>query len=351
MSSKLKRIFKWVGYPIVYMFLLLFFVRVTLPFERARDLIQSRVNGALADTGIYVSIGELGGYWFTGLELRNVTITETLDPIEEGGEPKVVVSEIDELQASVSPFSLIGGNIAVSFSGLAFGGNLDGELADESGTRSLSLNLEEIDVAALPMLDSAMGIPRQGRLTGKIEFLLPEGKIEESTGEFDVTIAGLRLADGKTKIQGMLALPTINAGTLNLEASVIKGNLEIKKLEVSGPDVNATVSGKVKLREPFNRSLAELKVNFGFSGGYKDSNDITKAMLGDSEGKVPGLMDMDPKVKRAKQSDGTYSWRIAGPFKKLRFTPASGASQSPRRKLPRRSTRGRSEQPGPDDDE
>ena len=339
MSPKLKRVLKWVGYPVIYIFLLLLFVRATLPFESARSLIQSRVNAALTDTGMYVSIGELGGYWLTGLEFRDVTITETLDATEEGGAPRKFESRIDQLQGSVSLFSLLGGNIAMSFSGDAFGGQLDGNLADEAGSRSLSLNLEEIDVAAVPMLDSATGMPRQGRLTGKIDFVLPEGKISDSTGEFDITITGFHLADGKTKIQGMLALPTIDAGTLTLKASIIGGNLEIKQLDVVGADVTASATGKVKLREPFDKSLAELRLKFGFSGSYKDRNDITKGMLGDSEGKVPGLMDLDPKVKRAKQADGTYAWRIAGPFKKLRFTPASRSGKSPRRKATRRSSR------------
>lgn len=349
MSPKLKSILKWVGYPVIYIFLLLLFVRATLPFDRARNLVQSRINAALAGSGIYVSIGELGGHWLTGLELRDVTITETLDPVEEGGESRKFVSTIEELQASVSPFSLIGGNIAVSFSADAFGGSLDGDLVDESGSRSLVLNLEEVDVSALPMLDSATGMPRQGRLTGNIDFALPNGKIAESTGSFDLTITGFHLADGKTKIQGMLALPTIDAGTLTLNASIAKGNLEIKQLDVKGADVTASVTGKVKLKEPFDRSLAELRLNFGFSDGYKDRTEITKGMLGDSQGKVPGLMDMDPKVKRAKQPDGTYAWRIAGPFKKLRFTPTSKSSKAPRRKSPRRSTRGRSKTTDPDE--
>ena len=344
MSPKAKKILRWVGYPVIYVFLLVLFIRVTLPFERARSLIQSRVNSALADSGIYVSIGELGGYWFTGLELRDVTITETIDPTEEGAKPTKFVSTIDELQASVSPFSLLAGDIALSFSGDAFGGQLDGDLEDDSGTRSLFLNLEGIDVSALPMLDSATGMPREGRLTGTIDFTMPEGKLNDSEGEFDLTITGFRLADGKTKIKGMLALPTIDAGTLNLKASVVKGNLEVKQLDVKGKDVNASVNGKVKLKEPFDRSLAELQLKFGFDDGYKDRNDITKAMLGDSEGKVPGLMDMDAKVKRAKQKDGSYSWRIAGPFKNLRFTPSSKSSRGARRKSPRRSsTPGRKE--------
>jgi type II secretion system protein N len=336
MSPKSKKILTWVGYPIIYIFLLVLFIRITLPFERARTLIQSRINSAVADSGMYVEIGELGGYWFTGLELRDVTITETVDPAEEGAEPKKYVSTIEELQASVSPFSLLGGDISLSFSGDAFGGTLDGDLEDDSGNRSLSLNLEDIDISALPMLDSATGMPRQGRLTGTIDFTMPEGKLSESVGEFDVTITGFKLADGETKIQGMLALPTIDAGTLQLKASVINGNVEIKELEVKGADVEASASGKVKLKDPFDRSLAELQLKFGFQDGYKDRTDITKAMLGDSGGKVPGLMDMDPKVKRAKQADGTYAWRVSGPIKKLRFSPGSKSS---RRKSPRRATK------------
>lgn len=326
MSPKAKRVAKWIGYPVIYLFLLLLFVRLLLPFEQARNLVESRLNSGLASNGMRVEIGELDGHWLTGLELKDVTITETGEAEEEGEAPPVYVSKIEQLEASVSLFSLLGGGKSVSFSGQTFGGHLSGEFSETGESRKLSLELEDVDISALPKLDAATGLPREGRLTGTVELELPEGKVAGASGDVDLNIERFKLADGETKVGGMLALPTIDAGMLALKANAVNGNLVIQELEVKGKDVQASVTGKIKLRDPIQRSLAELRLKFNFADGYRDRNDVTKGMLGDSEGTVTGLMDLDPKVKRAKQSDGSYAWRLAGPFSHLRFTPATQRS-------------------------
>jgi hypothetical protein len=45
-------------------------------------------------------------------------------------------------------------------------------------------------------------------------------------------------------------------------------------------------------------------------------------------GSMPGLFDLDPKMKRAKRPDGSYGWRASGALARLSFVPAPSATGS-----------------------
>ena len=58
-----------------------------------------------------------------------------------------------------------------------------------------------------------------------------------------------------------------------------------------------------------------------------------ESLFGSADSKVPGLFDLDPKIRRAKGADGFYGWRASGQVAKLNFQPAadgSGAARSSR---------------------
>ena len=63
---------------------------------------------------------------------------------------------------------------------------------------------------------------------------------------------------------------------------------------------------------------------------YKTKDDMTKGLFGAPGSKVPGAFDFDPKNKRAKRPNGSYAWRVTGPFAKLRFRPAGGKAKKKR---------------------
>ena len=85
-----------------------------------------------------------------------------------------------------------------------------------------------------------------------------------------------------------------------------------------------------QLREQFGLSLIEqLTLTYKFSDKYRDKDDTTRSLLGKPGDSAPALMDMDPKVKRAKQPDDSYSWRVSGSFAHLLFNPAPATPRVP----------------------
>jgi hypothetical protein len=81
----------------------------------------------------------------------------------------------------------------------------------------------------------------------------------------------------------------------------------------------------VRLRDKLSTSLVEqLGLSFKFSDRYRDRDDSTRALLGKAGDSMGGVIDFDPKVKQAKQPDGSYTWKVAGSFSNLVFTPSRG---------------------------
>jgi hypothetical protein len=66
--------------------------------------------------------------------------------------------------------------------------------------------------------------------------------------------------------------------------------------------------------------VLSLTISFKFQERYTNKSDITKSLFGG--GGMPGLFDLDPKMKRAKRADGSYGWRASGALARLNFTPA-----------------------------
>jgi hypothetical protein len=191
-------------------------------------------------------------------------------------------------------------------------------------------------VTGLGPLEEIIQLPLEGTLAGHVEFQMPAGKLQESEGKLDLSIDALQVGDGKAKIRDTIALPKLRVGTLKVAAEAVQGKLELKELSANGPDFQLKSDGSVRLRDPFNTSVADLRVNFKFKDAYKNKNDITRGLFGAPDSNVPGLFDLDPKIKRAKGEDGFYGWRAAGQIAKLSFTPAAeGGSSAPASRSPR----------------
>jgi len=191
---------------------------------------------------------------------------------------------------------------------------------------------KDVGVAGLSVLEDLVELPLGGELSGSLRLVLPEGKMSQAEGELELAIADLSVGDGKAKIRDAIALPKLHAGDLILKAQAVEGRLNVQELSARGPDFELQSEGNLRLREPFDVSLADLNLGFKFTDAYMTRNDITKSLFGEPGSRVPGLFDMDPKIRRSKADDGYYRWKIAGPMARLNFRPAARAANRAGRK-------------------
>jgi type II secretion system protein N len=341
LSPRARRWLRLAAYPLFYCFCLVLFARLTFPYDRVKNRVLTEFDARQTGPNAkQLEIDDVSGYWLFGVEAEGVRL---ITPAAEksGGDPgeakpKPRVLSIDALHGSVSLLRMIFGTTAVDF-GLEIGeGVLEGNFVQNSDMSELALDITDLSVTGLGPLEEIIQLPLEGTLAGHAEFLMPEGKLQESEGKLDLSIDALQVGDGKAKIRDTIALPKLRVGTLKLTAEAVQGKLDLKELSANGPDFQLQSDGSVRLRDPFNTSVADLRVSFKFKDGYKNKNDITRGLFGAPDSNVPGLFDLDPKIKRAKGADGFYGWRAAGQIAKMSFTPASDsggaapASRTPR---------------------
>jgi type II secretion system protein N len=320
------RILRWVGYPLFYVFALLLFTYLTFPYDRLKDRMVGELNAKPISPGMQFKIDSVDSYWFSGVEAEGVQL---ISPPAAGAttadgkpaKPKAVT--LEQMHARVSLLRLLVGTLHVSFGADALGGEISGYTSDADKARTIVASLESVRVGDLPVLTDIVGLPLAGALTGEIDLKLPDGKFAKAEGKIALKFTDLAIGDGKAKIMNTIALPTLNVGELVLEGEATDGRLDITKFSAGGRDLELVSDGRVRLRDPFTASLAEMNLRFKFGASYRNRNDTTRALFGAPGSSVPAVFDLDPKVRRAKRSDEFYAWRLNGPLARLSFEPAS----------------------------
>lgn len=321
MSPRVRQILKWAGYVGFYFFALLLFAYLTFPYNRLGDRIVAEFNAR--QTGpkpMRLKLGDMSSYWLNGVEAENITLTSPGEPDEQGRPGKPKVMKIDSAHASVSLLRLLIGSLRVSFGATAFGGELSGSSANSDEGRQLEVELEDLDLGQAPLFADLVGLPLSGKLSGTIDLLMPEEKLSKADGKLNLKVVGLAAGDGKAKIRDTIALPRLEAGDLTLDAEVKTGNMKLTNISANGPDLKLDSEGTLRLRDVFDTSVLNLNLTFKFQDRYTNKSDITKSLFG--SGSMPGLFDLDPKMKHAKRPDGSYGWRASGSLAHLNFMPA-----------------------------
>ncbi len=340
LPPKVKKWLPWVFVPVGYLVCFSVFAYWAFPYDRLEQRIVMGYNSSQKGSSEpkRMVIGDLTWSWrFPGVVMTDVElIGPKPPPPADGSEPPPRQHiHIDEVYAGVSPLAMLFGTTAVQFDVEGFGGELEGTFEQSTEMTEIVAELSDVDPGQLPGVVEALELPIAGAMSGSVHLRLPEGKYSAAEGEIDLEIAELRIADGKTKVRGLVALPEIDAGTLTMRASASEGRIELSEFSTQGPDLEASAEGKIRLRDKLELSTTEqLTLSFKFSDKYRDKDDSTRSLLGKPGDKLGGLIDMSPQSKRAKQEDGSYKWRVSGSFSRLSFSPATVARPSTTRKPP-----------------
>lgn len=322
------RLSRWMGYPTFYFLAMLVFVRCTFPYDRLGERAITTLNAAEAKkTGRRVEVDSVRGNWIFGLGFRGVRVVSPGAKGEDGKAGPERVVQWDYARASVAPLRLLFGTLRVAFAGGAGDGTVDGVFWSSKTERRVGVELEQFALQDIPLLADTIGVPLLGTATGKADLVFAEQRLSLAEGTIELVMEDVTLGDGKAKIRNFVALPPVRAGQLTLVAEVTEGRVKLTKLEAKGPDLEFSVRGQIRLRDAFDKSLADLTLEYKFAEQYKTKNEMTKGLFGDKASKITGLLDLDPKIQRAKTADGGYAWRVSGSMGHLSFQAApSGAA-------------------------
>jgi type II secretion system protein N len=321
-TPRRRKILIAVGYGAFYWLMLILFFFFTFPYDRLKERLVHDFNAR--QTGpdpLHLEVDSISSYWLSGVEADGMRLISNPPPDPTTGKPaKPKVTTVERAHARISLFSLLLGRRVISFGAKAFGGSLDGSVADSDAERVLDLEMDGLDLGQTPMLAGLLGLPVTGKLSGTANLITPEAHLSKAEGKVSMKLAGLTVGDGKAKIRDIIALPKLDAGELSLEAEVKSGQVNVTELAANGPDLQLSASGTIRLRDQPDQSLLSLNAEFKFTDHYTNKDDMTRALFGAS-----GAFDLDAKNRRAKRADGFYSWRVSGSLNSPVFFPSGGA--------------------------
>lgn len=326
-NPRLRIVLKWVGYPALYLFFFCAFAYWSFPYDRLKQRIIAGYNATQADKPMpkRMVIGDVTWSWrFPGIVLSDVElIGPKPEPPADGKKaPPRETVYVEEFYAGIAPFSALTGDVDLDFDIAGFDGEMDGVFKKSEEGVELEVEFDGVDIGQLPGVQDTLQLPLTGRITGTAQLSVPEGKYGDTEGSVTLQVTELEVGDGETKIRGLLALPTVRVGTLDMGASISKGRVKLETFEAKGQDLDVTAEGRIRLRDPFDTSLVEgVNLAFKFSDQYRDKDDTTRSLLGKPNAKFGGAIDLDPSVKRAKGEDGFYRWRVSGALSKPSFRP------------------------------
>jgi len=332
--ARWKKALRIAGYVNFYFDALFLFAYLTFPYERVRDRIVDEFNARqTGPDALRLEIESLGPYWFSGVQAKGIHLISPPKPLVAGADPSVVAPPsdltIESAHGRIAILPMLIGSLRIVFGATAFGGEISGETWESDGARRLEIELDQLSLDKVSLLSDAVGLPLTGSVEGTLELLLPEGKLAKADGKVQMKIKGLAAGDGKAKIRDAIALPKVEAGDLTLEGESTSGQLKITNFGASGPDLELSADGSVRLRDPVTSSLLSLTARFRFNERYMGKNDTTRALFGAPGSAVPGLFDLDPKAKKAKSADGFYGWRVTGMLSTPAFMPHASMGGAP----------------------
>ncbi len=342
MASRVRRVMRWVAYPLCYLFFLGLFLYWSFPFDRIGDRIIAEFDRASARDArrsggepMKLSLGSIDGYWLSGVEVHDAELVvpakktrgsskmAAFNPVTEAGAtPKPMSLRVDRATARVELLPLLLGKVRIRFEVDAFGGSVQGTVPYGPGSGDVELEVEGLQLANVGPLKSMLDeIPLLGVVSGTLRLEPKDGKFAKASGELAIEIDKVVLGDGKAKIQGV-ALPAAQVGRLTLAAKAKDGVLEIEELSAQGRDFVLAGDGKIKLHESWKRTVADVHLRFKFTDAYRDSDDATRGLLGKPGETMPPLIELGPSpFKRAKRDDGMYGFYVHGPLGRIDADP------------------------------
>ena len=102
------KIFKYIGYLIIFVITFVIFLYWLFPYSVLKDRVASAIEEPFKGS-VQVSIGEIEPYYFTGVSISNLEISSRV------GDRLDKLIELQKIRGRASLFSLLFGNPDISF--------------------------------------------------------------------------------------------------------------------------------------------------------------------------------------------------------------------------------------------
>ena len=339
LSTRQKRLLRWIGYPLLAITTFIITLHLTFPYQR----LKGKIIDALADkydVTIYkIEPTTLPG----GLILKTVSLkTRPTKPKEE---PITIL--VNELRIDIGLLGLLRGRYDVDLVAELDGGTIAGNILVTGAGLEADLETKSLSLAQIPGLASAVGLPMEGGLNATMNLTLPKRRWREVDGKIKLSCPGCTVGDGVTKIKPKplngktsrrrsavfsaegVTVPKLELGNLTGLIEIDKGVGKVKEFSAKSKDGELTIDGDIRFKDPFKNSTFPGCMRFRLTDELKQREK--------SFGNLPDLMRV------TLDTDGFANVAMTGTLADLRWRPRkkcpTGSSGSGEKSRPTVTTR------------
>jgi type II secretion system protein N len=221
-----KKLVNLLSFAAYFSVLFLIFLFLLFPFDRVKSKMETEFGSR---TPFELTIGRISPRFFNRFTLIDVVVAD-----KKGK----VLFESNSVSTVVSLFSLLRGNLSVSLTADAYGGELFVKVQQGADRQYVLVDADGLDVASYSLLKD-FGAHFSGKLGGNFE-------MDGNMGKGRLWIKGL--TSRELKIQGF-PVPDLDFEKGWLETEVKGDRVTLKKLELDGKDLTVRATGDLVLRE------------------------------------------------------------------------------------------------------
>jgi type II secretion system protein N len=227
------------------------------------------------------------------LELKNVTVAR-----KNSGTEAFPSLKIATIQIAPKFSQLFFKRLAIVFNLQLFRGTLEGvasfDLLHPRYLKELDCLGQGIHLANLKQIYESLNLHINGELSGQAKIKLEENDIQTLAGDYHFEVA-----PGEIQV---MSFPGVNFRQIKGNGSLNQGKVSIQSVRIQGDDLQAQITGDVRLDREIARSYLKARVNLNIGQGLKDK-------LGPLAGFLP------------RQNKGGIQLNIRGNLNNLSFMP------------------------------
>lgn len=292
MGSKFVRYIVYIALVPVSFFIFLYW---TFPYEVLRERLTYAIENQLGGN-VDVKIGSLSPYWFTGVDVKGLTISQS------GTETPVTLMDCKRMKARASLFSLIFGRTNISFDIEVGRGEIYGSFAQSEEMILVDAEMDDFDIGSIQALSARFGIKIASKLNGEVVLKIDKQRPMRTTGKIILNPSELKIVASELKAgEFIMWLPDLSIAKgrdSKIKVDIEGGAATIDAFKFAGGDFGLDAKGKIFLSPKIENYRLNLTGNFTASKALHDA--------------LPFLFIVDQQ----KQPDGSYPISVTGRFEK-----------------------------------
>jgi type II secretion system protein N len=234
---------KIIGYIAFTVVMVVIFLYLLFPKESLRAYIQAQIQQNLPD--VSMEIGRVSAAFPPGLNLANILC--------EHKEMPLVAAKRATIRPSL--LKILGSEKVLNFNVATSEGSIDGQgilRTAKQGEFSVDADIDQIALQEIAALEAFPDYIISGLLSGKVNYKAVPGRSGSGSADLVVTAARFEL------VNPLFGIENLNFDSIEAQLNLSPRRLQLRRCDLSGNEVDGSISGSLMLRTPMNQSRLNL---------------------------------------------------------------------------------------------